>query len=78
MKHPLKSHGSRLSSLSTAPRVKWTAFCGETGLARKVTQLLLGQTKLLETANLLSRADLDAYETRSERISELIRLLAEE
>jgi hypothetical protein len=55
-----------------------TVFCGETGLVRKVTELLQEQTKLLDSVNLLSRADVETYERRSERISELIRLLAEE
>lgn len=47
----------------------------ETRLARKITELLQEQTKLLGTANFFSRANLDSYEKRSERISELIRQL---
>lgn len=57
---------------------RWTIFCGDAnGLAGKVTELLREQTKLLETTHLFSRADLESYERRSERIRELIQLLAE-
>jgi hypothetical protein len=57
---------------------RWTIFCGDaTGLERKVTELLQEQTKLLETTHLFSRTDLESYERRSERIRELIQLLAE-
>ena len=58
---------------------RWTTFDDEAvGLARTVTELLREQANLLETGNLLSKPDLDSYERRSERIRELIRLLAEE
>ena len=78
MKNPLRLHDSRASLHCVAPIGKWTVFWGETGLVHKVSELLQEQAKLLETASLLSRVDLEIYERRSERISELIRLLAEE
>ncbi len=57
---------------------RWTVFCGDAaGLVGKVTELLREQAELLETASLLSRADLESYERRSERIRELIYQLAE-
>jgi len=57
---------------------RWTIFCGDaTGLAGEVTELLHEQTELLESANFLSRAYLESYERRSDRIRDLIQLLAE-
>jgi hypothetical protein len=58
---------------------RWTIFGGEAAaLVRKITELLQEQARQLETANLLSKSDLERYESRSEQISELIRLLTEE
>ena len=57
---------------------RWAMFYGDaTGLVDKVTDLLHEQTQLLETASLLTRADLESYESRSEQIRELICQLAE-
>jgi hypothetical protein len=74
----MSSGGIRLIPPGSIPCGGWTIFCGDAnGLAGKVTELLQEQTKLLETTNLFSRADLDSYERRSEQIRELIELLAE-
>ena len=64
---------------AVTPTWGWAIFCGDApGLARKATELLQEQSKLLETANVLSRTELESYERRSEQIGELIRLLAKE
>jgi hypothetical protein len=76
MKNPLKPRSSGTFPLSVAPASDWTMVCdSETTLARKATELLQEQIRLLDTPNFFSRANLDSYEKRSEGISELIRHL---
>ena len=76
MKNPLKPRRSRMFPLSVGPVSNETIACdSETRLARKITELLQEQTRLLETATFFSSANLDSYESRSERIGELIRQL---
>ncbi|MGH9502851.1 MAG: hypothetical protein ACRD20_08375 [Terriglobales bacterium] len=64
---------------SLDPGIKERIFgCETAALIRGVTHLLQQQQALLDTATVLSAPEMESYETRSEQIGELIRLLAQE
>jgi hypothetical protein len=79
MRNPSKPHGAGMFLVSSGAPPWRVARGGQAPvLTGKIMELLGEQMHLLETAKVLSGAELESYERRSEQIRELIRFVTAE